>query len=146
MTPRSFVLIGIAMLALTGTSACASDDLGRLFFTPERRQLLDHQRQFNVQERTPPEEQTLTINGVVTRSSGQRTIWVNGEAQNSNGRPEGIAVAPDSRHPGRVLVSPDGKPPTQLKTGGTFNRSTGEASDVLGNGRISGPLRRPSQP
>lgn len=148
MTPRSrgFVgIVGIAMLAITSLSVSA-DELGRLFFTPERRQQLDYQRRFNVPERTAPEEQTLTINGVVTRSSGKRTIWINGEAQSGNDKEEGIAVTPDSQHPGRVLVSPAGKPTTRVKTGSTFNRDSGESSDVLGDGRISAPPRPPLRP
>ena len=58
--------------------------LGRLFFTPEKRQLLDRQRDLNVQaQQETPEDPTLTINGVVTRSSGKRTVWINGVASAS---------------------------------------------------------------
>ena len=66
----------LALLAIVCAMPCATtaEELGRLFFTPERRQQLDHQRQFNIEERSKvPEDPTLTINGVVTRSSGKRT-------------------------------------------------------------------------
>ena len=34
----------------------------------------------------------LTINGVVTRSSGKRTVWINGTAHDDGTQPDGIAI------------------------------------------------------
>ncbi len=124
------------MLALTGASAQANDELGRLFFTPERRQLLDHQRQFNVQERTPTEAQTLTINGVVTRSSGKRTGWVNGLVVEENNGASDINVVPMRKNPGHVVVQAGKSAPTSAKVGDTVHSDTGETTDLLHGGRI----------
>ena len=115
-----------------------SEELGRLFFTPERRQILDRQRQFNIQERKEiPEDPTLTINGVVTRSSGKRTVWINGVAQDETDIGSGAAVTPNRANPGKVVVQPDGAPSTKASVGDTVNRNTGETADLLGGGAVT---------
>ncbi len=114
-----------------------SEELGRLFFTPERRQMLDQQRQFNLHEQEDAaEDPTITINGLVTRSSGKRTVWINGIAQDEKIIGNGLAVIPNRINPGKVVVQPDGAPAAKASVGDTVNRSTGETIDVLGNGRI----------
>ena len=128
----------LALLAALCPPAQAEGELGRLFFTPERRQALDRQRQFNIEERQEvPENPTLTINGVVTRSSGKRTVWVNGVAQNDNETPNGVAVVPNRKAPGEVVVQSGDSVLGDAKIGETINRNTGETADVLGEGKIS---------
>jgi hypothetical protein len=111
--------------------------LGRLFFTPEKRQLLDRQRDLNVQaQQETPEDPTLTINGVVTRSSGKRTVWINGVAQNEKDRSPDVTVIPQARNPAHVAVQPAQSPATQARVGDTVNRNTGETTHLIGNGFI----------
>jgi len=127
----------VGMLAAAAAPVCAGEELGRLFFTPERRQALDRQRELNLPEKQEtPVDPTLTINGVVTRSSGKRTAWVNGVAQNDREKPGGVAITPNAKEPGKVLVRPDEAPEARAKVGETVNRNTGEATDLLGGGRI----------
>lgn len=152
-TPRRYSEPRIALAALLcilGTLAglCppaqADEELGRLFFTPERRQTLDRQRQLNIQETQEiPADPTLTINGVVTRSSGKRTVWINGVAQNENEKPSGVAVTPNGREPGKVVVHAGDAPAAKAKVGDTVNRNTGESADLLGGGHID--VRRQTQ-
>ncbi|WP_305074051.1 hypothetical protein [Propionivibrio sp.] len=114
-------------------SATSAEELGRLFFTPERRQQLDHQRQFNPEEqREASEDPTLTINGVVTRSSGKRTVWVNGVPQEDSG----VLVSAKRSNPSKVIVDTNDVPATQVSVGNTLNRDTGETADILGSGKI----------
>lgn len=139
----------ILVLGLAATSAAAlaqsHDTLGRLFFTPEKRQLLDRQRDLNVQaQQETPEDPTLTINGVVSRSSGKRTVWVNGAAQNEKDIPGDVAVTPEKKNPARVVVQPSQQSATHARVGDTINRSSGEAADLLGDGTIS--IRRQGRP
>lgn len=116
----------------------APGGLGRLFFTPERRQVLDRQRQLNIQEKQEiPEDPTLTINGVVTRSSGKRTVWINGVAQNENEKPGGVTVTPNRKNPGQIVVQPTDAPAGHARVGDTVNRNSGEAADLLNGGRIT---------
>ena len=143
LNTRHHATIGGLLLALAWvTAGCpmayAEDELGRLFFTPERRQILDRQRQLNIQEkRGIPEDPTLTINGVVTRSSGKRTVWINGISQNDNETPSGVAVTPNKKEAGKVLVQSVDAPAGNAKVGNTVNRNTGESTDLLNGGRIN---------
>jgi hypothetical protein len=135
------LLAALALVAAFCTNASAQespDELGRLFFTPERRQTLDRQRQLNIQEKQEiPEDPTLTIDGVVTRSSGKRTAWVNGVAQYENEMPSGVKVTPGRKDPGKVVVQASESPAGNARVGGMVNRNTGEATDLLNGGRIS---------
>ena len=135
------LLAAVALVTAISTNALAqesSDELGRLFFTPERRQTLDRLRQLNILEKQEiPEDPTLTIDGVVTRSGGKRTAWVNGVAQNENEMPSGVKVTPRRKDSGKVVVQASESPAGNASVGGTINRNTGEATDLLNGGRIS---------
>ena len=130
-------LLGTLLFVSTFTPlAQADDELGRLFFTPERRQALDRQRELNIQEtQVIPEDPMLTINGIVTRSSGKQTTWINGVAQNENDA-SGITITTNRKTPGKVIVQPNDRPPRKANVGDTINRNTGETSDLLGDGQI----------
>ena len=138
LLPYAFVLIATSLPA-------PAQELGRLFFTPERREALDRQRQLKIPENPEvPDDPTLTINGVVTRSSGKRTVWINGVAQEDGRADNGLAVTPSQGNPGQVLVRPEDGPSARVGVGNTVNRNTGEAADLLGDGsiRIQGTRRR----
>lgn len=139
---------GLLAALLLGLANCpqaaAEEELGRLFFTPERRQHLDRLRQFNIQQKEEvPEDPTLTINGVVTRSSGKATVWVNGVAQNDSETPSGATITANRRNPGQVVVHTGDAPPAAARVGDTVNRNTGEATGLLGGGRIG--VKAPNQ-
>jgi len=130
-------LFALAGMVVPGPQAYAEEELGRLFFTPERRQNLDRQRQLNIQEKQEiPEDPTLTINGIVTRSSGKRTVWINGMAQSENETQSGVTVIPNRNEPGRIVVQANESPAGNAKVGETVSRNTGESVDLLNGGRI----------
>ena len=132
------LLFALTLLAASSPPACAEDELGRLFFTPERRQILDRQRELNIQEtQAIPEEPTFTINGVVTRSSGKKTTWINGVAQSERSESPDISIVPHRNDPSRVFVQPSQGPAANARVGETVNRSTGETENLLGGGSIS---------
>jgi hypothetical protein len=92
----------------------------------------------NIQEKQEiPEEPTFTINGLVTRSSGKRTAWINGVSQNENETHSGVSITPKRREPGKVIVQASVSPTSNASVGDTVNRNTGEATDLLNGGRIS---------
>ena len=149
-TPRRSARLGrrLAAVALVGalTAPVSAQDtatpLGRLFFTPEQRQTLDRQRQLDINAR--PElsaDPTLTINGIVTRSSGKRTVWINGVAHNEN--PGDVVVTTPRHDPGQVVVHAAGCPPANARVGDTVHRHSGEAADLLDGGSIK-PGRIPA--
>ena len=132
------LLCALALIGASSPPACAEDELGRLFFTPERRQILDRQRELNIQEtQAIPEEPTFTINGIVTRSSGKQTTWINGVAQSERDMPSGVSVTSNRKNPGKVLVQSNEQPAANANVGDTVNRNTGEATDLLGGGQIN---------
>jgi hypothetical protein len=136
-------LIALLLAAAQAPAASAEEALGRLFFTPERREALDRQRQLNIQDtRQVNEDPTLTINGMVTRSSGKRTSWINGAAQNENEISGGTIVRPSGQGAGKVVVQAGDAPTANVRIGETVNRNTGEASDLLNDGRIV--IKRPA--
>lgn len=138
---RRVDLLLIMLFALSSPHADAEETqgvIGRLFFTPEYRQNLEQQRQNNVKEiQSAPAEPMLTINGIVTRSSGKRTVWVNGSMQNENGAQSGISITPKRKQPGKVIVRTSDVSSEEVNVGDTINRDTGEATATLGNRAIS---------
>jgi hypothetical protein len=130
-------LIAVLLAIALTPAAHAEEALGRLFFTPERRQTLDRQRLLNIQDtKQINEDPTLTINGVVTRSSGKHTSWINGTAQNENEKSGSTVVTPRGNDPGNVVVQVSDAPSANARVGETVNRNTGESRDLLNSGRI----------
>ena len=131
---------GLASVSLWLAMSCpavAEEALDRLFFTPERRQQLDRQRQTNVlDQQAVQSEPTLTIDGIVTRSSGRRTAWINGNPQSEGDIGSGVSVGAQRGDPGRVVVRTDSLPAVRARVGETVNSSTGETQDLLNGGTI----------
>ena len=134
------LLVFATAFAVSSSPLVADETLGRLFFTPEKRQALDYQRQFNIQEKQEAQEDpTLTIDGVVMRSSGGRTVWINGVALDTERTDSGVAVTASRKNPGKVIVRPDGGPAAKASVGDTVYRSSGETVDLLGGGTLKVP-------
>lgn len=128
--------LGAAVLALLTAVPAAAQDLGRLFFSPERRAALDRARQFNVQsQQQVAEGNTLSVDGVVRRSSGKRTVWVNGVAIHENSVTDVRVVGVSPR--GTVSLVPGDQGITQIPVGTAINRSTGERQDALNGGAVT---------
>ncbi len=69
---------------VTLSHAAEAAPLGRLFMTPEARLALEHQRQLKFQATQTPDGAPLRLDGVVVRSSGKATVWINGQPQTAN--------------------------------------------------------------
>lgn len=110
--------------------------LGRLFMPPEWRANLERQRQFNIQETRTLEGESVRLDGIVVRSTGKSTVWVNNRPQTENAQDSGV-IASTSRHePGRATLSAGAEPPADLKVGATLNRATRETTGGLADGEI----------
>lgn len=133
------------LLLLAACPATAAEDtLGRLFFTPERRQQLDYQREMNILDKQQlPADPVLTIDGIVVRSSGRRTAWVNGQPRHENEQWNDLAVVPRRGDPGKVVVETGDSPAARASVGQTVNRNTGESTDLLQGGRLRVHSRAP---
>lgn len=86
-TLRRFMASGLAMLSLCagGTSLASATELGRLFYTPAQRAQLESARTHNVtqvaRQPEPSAPPPLRYDGVLMRSDGSTTRWVDGKAQ-----------------------------------------------------------------
>lgn len=120
-------LIFLLMIAfLPGHAVCAgAEPLGRLFFSPDERAMLDRMRQKDSGSTVSATEQ-VTLNGIVRRSSGKTTAWINQVPQHENETPQGIAVQQGkTSKPSALLLLPSGKQ-VQLKAGQTFDATRGK--------------------
>jgi len=141
-------LILALLLAALGTSAFAQEpELGRLFLTPEQRAVLDNARRNKIRaealaataERKPkiPPARSVTINGIVSRSDGESTVWVNGrptEGQTEDGMR--VTISPGSQS-SVVLREPEKGKQVRLKVG--------QRADLI-SGRIQEPYEQRRQP
>ncbi len=91
MKRRFAMTLGI----LCAMNAHGQESLGRLFHTPAERIRLDAMRTEAIARANrpvaavteeappPPAPRTLTLNGIVRRSDGEATVWVNGKAMDA---------------------------------------------------------------
>jgi len=121
----------IALLLIP--TASVSQEVGRLFFTPEQRAALDARRKARVPDKPAAvvvASPTTKLDGYVKRSGGPSTVWVNGEPL-----PEGAGDAP--RIGPRVSISVgEGGRRAALRPGEVLDRGTGEVRDLIGDGEI----------
>ena len=90
---RHGLLLMVATLAGMNTALAQNQTLGRLFYTPEQRAALNANIRSVVKQPLKPRviPPTVTLSGVVTRSDGERTVWVDGHAYHQ-ANPAGITV------------------------------------------------------
>lgn len=138
-------------LALLPPPVMAGDQtMGRLFFTPEQRGRMDVAREqersvnFDLEEEeSAPPPANLTLNGVITRSDGKTTVWINNRIQ--AGEKTGLDIAvPREKTAGQISVTtPDAKRPVQLKVGQSIDMSSGQVEEVY---RRSPPVPEKDMP
>ncbi|MHB9103110.1 MAG: hypothetical protein ACYC2E_16575 [Sulfuricella sp.] len=124
----------LTALFLLGHTACAgAEPLGRLFFSPGERARLDQVRNGHASASAPAGQQAsteqITLNGIVRRSSGKTTTWINQVPQNENETPQGITVwQGQTSKPSALLLLPSGKK-VNLKAGQTFDTTKGKVRE-----------------
>ena len=119
-----FLLVMAAMLPWCATNS--AEPLGRLFFTPAQRSTLDAGKQLATPRKAAPSgPQAAMLNGVVTRSDGVSTVWVNGHAV--GGGTLAVNASPSASDPAAARVELRGaRNPVRLRVGQSFDRSTGK--------------------
>lgn len=132
------VALVAALLAITlalFSRPAISEELGRLFFSPGQRQELERRRTLNIQATVVTREDLVNATGVVTRSSGKSTIWLNGRPQDD--------VRKDQESSRITVELGDGQPPISLKVGETLEMGKGQSKNGLNGGSVSVRPRRP---
>jgi hypothetical protein len=87
---------------------------------------------------------TMSLDGVVYRSSGKSTVWINQHAQNENdARRTGVSATLSAARsgPGTDRTRAKTRRP-HLKVGEAVNRATGERNTRLGGGQVLTPVPR----
>ncbi|MDI6746004.1 MAG: hypothetical protein QMD17_02555 [Rhodocyclaceae bacterium] len=133
------IAAGLTASANYPTAATAAEPtagLGRLFMTPEWRANLERQRQFNIREARSLEGGAMRLDGMVLRSSGKATVWVNNRPQIENSSDSGVAVSPAQGKHGRATLITGEETPASLAVGETINRATRETAGGLTGGEI----------
>lgn len=105
----------VGLLAVSG-AAYADSVLGRLFYTPSERRMLDQREVAGVQDETSATV-IVTLTGRIIRSDGKTVTWTNGSSAESS------AESPQVRS-------------EELKVGQSVEAQTGEAHDLLRGGSI----------
>ena len=141
-------LMPLVSLMLTGmacvpASAVAADGLGRLFFAPAQRAHLDTARvqrdrrggPITAETELPPPQgpDVVTYSGVVRRSDGKSTVWINGKPMTERTRDSDVNVI-GVRRDGAVSVNvPQADRSASLRVG--------QSMDVM-SGKIEEPYAR----
>lgn len=145
----------LPLLALLGASvispfcagverATAPLSLGRLFFTPAERAKLDDARRNPAVESAPiptpiikpippaPALKIITLNGMVKRSDGQSTVWINDQPISDS---DDSAIAVKHRDTGgRLTIQvPKSRRSVHLKVGQSADVKTGEIRERYSN-------------
>jgi hypothetical protein len=134
----------IVLMAGAGTAAGA--EFGRMFFTPAQRAALDHFRDLNIRSAAisdddndkdlvppSPAPEQVSVNGIVRRSDGKNTVWINNRAVGAQQAP-GILVAP-GKDDNRVKL-------TVPQSGRSFELKVGQTADTVSGTVAEGYARR----
>lgn len=128
-------LVVIVLATLATNLASAEDDLGRLFFTPAQRAALDAGKEINLPktDKEPAKRSTpaaITLNGVVVRSDGERTVWINDRAYQGRD-PEGLGIRPSAQAPAvaEIRIREERKA-VQMRVGQTYSSESGKITEA----------------
>jgi hypothetical protein len=127
MNGRRFIT-AVALGSIAWSAIGFAEPLGRLFFTPEQRQRLDAGKKLQEEAAVaaPPPRQgpaTVTLNGVVLRSDGQNTVWVNGHS--SNDKASRDVTARLTNDPAAATITVPGSATTKLRVGQRLDTNSG---------------------
>ncbi|MCE5181398.1 MAG: hypothetical protein LLG15_06315 [Betaproteobacteria bacterium] len=107
-----------------------ADPIGRLFFTPEQRHALDILRNsggIRTENAADIQPDEITLNGIVKRTGGKSTVWINRVAQTETDLVFGPKAQPShARLPDIPVNVPSLKKTINLKVGQTLDANSGE--------------------
>ena len=141
-------LLSVAVLAIASfiPASAVSETLGRLFFTPEQRNALDAGKRVQGPRPSGPEiraPRSVTLNGVVTRSDGESTVWVNGRALTERATSGVSATATTDSSAAKVKVG-GVRNPVRIRVGQRLDVGTGKIAEPY-ESRVS-PVKTATPP
>lgn len=141
-------LLAIALLFSAGTAMGA--DLGRMFFTPAERAMLDNARKKSIRgevisetKAAAPVPQNVSVTGMVRRSDGKSTIWVNNRPVTDR-QTGAVKVAPTANDNRVKLTVPESGRSVDLKVGQSVEILSGTIEE--GYARRTAPKPATSAP
>ena len=128
-----FVVVTVLLLAAGAASAA---ELGRMFFTPEQRATLDKSRRQSLRPEPvpefkappPPLPQNVSVTGLIRRSDGKHTIWLNNHVVDER-QTSGIHAGISRRDNHVRLRVPDDGKSVDLKVGQTLEIVSGSIGE-----------------
>jgi hypothetical protein len=135
----------LTLLIAALPAAHAAELSGRLFYTPEQRAQLDQlrtQKAVASQVRDEPIPETVTYNGIIRRSDGKTTIWMNNQPMSAAELRSGQAITGSVSRDGRILLQNP-----QAGVGGRVELKVGQSATLL-SGKVdeSFSQQRPPAP
>ncbi len=132
------VLLMLALLL--PTTVYGAETLGRLFFSPDQRAQLDMLRTKRVvasQTKEEPPPEVVTYNGIVRRSDGKTTVWVNNQALSEADLRDKPAIAGRVSRDGTILLqaTQPGTTRAQLKVGQSAELLSGRVEERFSKAR-----------
>jgi hypothetical protein len=110
--------------------------LGRLFFSPQERATIDEMRRRPVAvaapagKPLPPAPEYVMLNGVVRRSDGSTSIWLNDRMLQGRRTADGLEVTESKRTPGNVTVKvPQAGRSVDLRVGQQLDVTSGKVQE-----------------
>ncbi len=128
----------------------AAEPIGRIFFTPQERALLDSlrtQRAVAIKVRKEPIPEFVTYNGIVRRSDGQATVWVNGELLTEAGLREKQSIIGRIGRNGQILLQTPqaaGTAQVRLKVGQSAELLSGRVEELYAT-QVTEPASKSKQ-
>ncbi|MBI2311783.1 MAG: hypothetical protein HYU77_04675 [Betaproteobacteria bacterium] len=133
-------LLAVLLVLLPG--AAQAQGLGRLFFSPDQRVVLEN---LKGRPSVPLAQlsETITINGLVQRSDGKSIVWINGVPQVAGQQASGAGLAgkPASAASVPVIVPGSGKT-LSLKVGQSVDVSTSAVREGQPPPKSAGPIEQ----
>lgn len=118
----------LTLLIAALPAAHAAELAGRLFYTPEQRAQLDQlrtQKAVASQVSDEPIPETVTYNGIIRRSDGKTTIWMNNQPMSAVELRNGAVTGTVSRD-GRILLQNP-----QAGSGAKLELKVGQSATLL---------------
>jgi len=137
--------------AAVAVPASAQERLGRLFFTPAQRASLDVARSQRARaalateksEEAAPVAQTITYSGVLRRSDGRTTVWLNNQPVHDRESAGAAAIVGRVRPDGSVTLQvPQSGRSVSLKPGQSVELLSGAVEDAYSR-RFDAPRAEP---
>jgi hypothetical protein len=140
------ILLTILLIAAL-PAAHAAELAGRLFFTQDQRVQLDQLRKQKAvasQARDEPAPETVTYNGIIRRSDGKTTIWMNNQPMSAAELRSGQAVTGTVSRDGRILLqNPQAGSGSklELKVGQSATLLSGKVDESFSSQRAQTPAK-----